>query len=88
MPTITVEVRESGEWIIEKDTGRIFDVVRMVTSDGVQMSKTRNSIEPDADLTDAPTELQELAVVVRTPERLARAAALRDQEVVEEIVSR
>ena len=72
MPTISVEAREVGEYILDKETGRIFEVTRMVTEDGVQLSKTRNSFEPDVDLTDAPAELQNLAAIVRTPERLAR----------------
>ena len=72
----TIEVRETGEYIIEKDTGRIFDVTRQVTEDGQTIAVHRRPIEPDADVSAEPQEVQDIAARVRTPERLARYAAL------------
>jgi hypothetical protein len=78
MTTITVEVSDAGEYIIEKDTGRVFDVTRMVTDDGVVMSKHRRPIEPDADVSNEDPHLQRIVAEARTPEALARFRTIQE----------
>jgi len=76
----TIEVHETTDYIVEGDTGRIFDVTRQVTEDGQTIAVHRRPIEPDADVSAEPQEVQDIAARVRTPERLARFEALKEPE--------
>ena len=62
---------------IDGETGRVFVETRARLEDAVGyvvsvLPPHRRPIEPDADVTAEPPEVQSLATLVRTPERLAR----------------